>query len=193
MPEESDVLVFITDAAPYMIKAYNENLKGIFNKMIHVTCVCHGLHRVADALRLSLPTADSFIANCKKVFRKSPKNLAYFKNYAPTLPLPPRPVVTRWGTWLQAGLYFAQHMEVLNELLPNLPSSTAASTKIIDILENKRPQLESELAIIMFHYKTLVTVIDELQGYMTLPAALEKLKKVESTLTHPVGFENYNM
>ena len=123
------------------------------------------------------------------MFRKSPKNLAYFKNYAPTLPLPPRPVVIRWGTWLQAGLYFAQHMEVLNELLPNLPSSTAASTKIIDILENKRPQLESELAIIMFHYKTLVTAIDELQGYMTSPAALEKLKKVESTLTHPVGFE----
>ena len=35
---------------------------------------------------------------------------------------------------------------------------------------------------------TLICTVCE-KGYMTLPAALEKLKKVESTLTHPVGFE----
>ncbi|XP_028967041.1 uncharacterized protein LOC100907026, partial [Galendromus occidentalis] len=41
------VLLFVTDAAPYMTKA-GKALKVIFPRMIHVTCVVHALHRVAE-------------------------------------------------------------------------------------------------------------------------------------------------
>jgi len=35
-----DVLLFVTDAAPYMIKAAN-SLKAFYSKMVHVTCLTH--------------------------------------------------------------------------------------------------------------------------------------------------------
>ena len=40
-----NVLLLLTDAAPYMIKA-GEGLSVSYPKMIHVTCVAHALHNV---------------------------------------------------------------------------------------------------------------------------------------------------
>lgn len=36
------VMVFVSDAAPYMIKA-GKVLQALFPKMIHVTCIAHAL------------------------------------------------------------------------------------------------------------------------------------------------------
>jgi hypothetical protein len=41
-----NILLFLTDAAPYMVKAAN-SLKMLYPKMVHVTCLAHILHRVA--------------------------------------------------------------------------------------------------------------------------------------------------
>ena len=41
-----NVLLLLSDAAPYMIKA-GEGLSVSYPKTIHVTCVAHALHRVA--------------------------------------------------------------------------------------------------------------------------------------------------
>jgi len=43
----NDVLLFLSDAAPYMVKA-GDTLKVLYTKMVHVTCTSHGLHRVAE-------------------------------------------------------------------------------------------------------------------------------------------------
>ena len=45
--ERDRVLLFLTDAAPYMIKSATA-LRALYTKMIHVTCAAHGLHRVAE-------------------------------------------------------------------------------------------------------------------------------------------------
>ena len=42
-----NVLLFVTDGAPYMVKA-GEKLQTTCPKMIHVTCLAHGLRRVYD-------------------------------------------------------------------------------------------------------------------------------------------------
>jgi hypothetical protein len=41
------VLLFVSDAASYMKKAYTDALRGVFPNLVHVTCIVHGLHRVA--------------------------------------------------------------------------------------------------------------------------------------------------
>jgi len=48
------VLLFISDAAPYMIKAAKA-LQLLYPQMIHVTCLVHALHRVAEEVRGSYP------------------------------------------------------------------------------------------------------------------------------------------
>lgn len=49
------VLLFLSDAtAPYMVKAANY-LQAFYPKMVHVTCVTHGLHWVAEKIRDQFP------------------------------------------------------------------------------------------------------------------------------------------
>jgi hypothetical protein len=48
--ERENVLLFVSDDAPYMIKAAKA-LQLLYPKMIHVTCLAHALHRVAGEVR----------------------------------------------------------------------------------------------------------------------------------------------
>jgi hypothetical protein len=43
------ILLFITDAAPYMLKAA-KGLKMLYLRMVRLTCLMHGLHRVAEEI-----------------------------------------------------------------------------------------------------------------------------------------------
>lgn len=51
------------------------------------------------------------------------------KELYPNLPLPPRPVITRWGTWLEAALYYAKHLDKISNVLTMLNSNEAVSIK----------------------------------------------------------------
>lgn len=92
--QHDNVLLFLSDAAPYMVKA-GEVLKRLYSKMIHVTCVVHGLHRVAEEVRSQFNAVDKVISSLKKVFRKAPSRLLLFKTEAPNLTLPPETLLTR--------------------------------------------------------------------------------------------------
>jgi len=43
---DEKVLLMLSDAAPYMVKAAN-NLKSFYSNLIHVTCAAHGIHLIA--------------------------------------------------------------------------------------------------------------------------------------------------
>jgi len=49
--EHENVLLFVSDAAPYMVKA-GGSIKAFSDEVFHVTCLAHGLHLVAEELRL---------------------------------------------------------------------------------------------------------------------------------------------
>lgn len=44
------VVLFLSDAAPYMVKA-GTTIKVLYSKMIHVTRLAHGIHRVAEYIQ----------------------------------------------------------------------------------------------------------------------------------------------
>jgi hypothetical protein len=52
-----------------MVKAVKE-IKLFYPKTIHVTCLAHAFHRIAETVRAGYPKVDKLIANVKKVFRK---------------------------------------------------------------------------------------------------------------------------
>lgn len=122
------VLVACTDAAPYMCKAMG-GLGILYPKMIHVTCVAHGLHRVAETVRASFPEVNALISTVKRVFLKAPSRKKFFLDAVHDVPLPPSPVHTRWGTWLEAAVYYADYFEVVKKLVQDLDSEEAASIK----------------------------------------------------------------
>ena len=83
-----------------------KGLKMPYPRMVHVTCLVHGLLRVAEEIRGNYP--DSLISNVKKVFLNAALRVEKFKQEAPSLSLPPSPVLTRWRTWLDTAMCYCE-------------------------------------------------------------------------------------
>jgi hypothetical protein len=84
-----------------------------YPKLIHVTCVAHALHRACETVRVLYPNVDKSVANGNEIYEifvKSPARIELFKSKAPDTPLPPTPVITRWGTCLDATVYYAENL-----------------------------------------------------------------------------------
>lgn len=68
--QHDNVLLFLSDAAPYMVKA-GKCIKMLFTiKCIHLTCLAHAFHRIAEKIRNEFSDVDKVVASVKKVFRK---------------------------------------------------------------------------------------------------------------------------
>jgi hypothetical protein len=95
--KHDDVILFVTDAAAYMVKAA-KSIQAFYSKMIHMTCLAHGLHRICEKIREEFLKIDELISNMKKVFLKAPACIELFRREAPETLFSPSPIITRWGT-----------------------------------------------------------------------------------------------
>lgn len=183
-PEQTlydNILVATTDAAPYMIKAMR-TLKGLFPKMVHVTCLAHGLHRVAELVRATNPDVNRLISSAKSVFLKAPHRTQLFKQLCPNVPLPPSPVVTRWGTWLAAAQYYATNLEALVNVMMSLDSNEAQSIKECQDLVNKI-EIKNSLTFIATNFTILQTTITKLETRgLRIESAVQMIADVEKRL-----------
>lgn len=59
------ILLMLSDAAAYMLKAYS-NLKVLYENLIHCTCLAHGLNRVAETIRMQFPSINMLVKSGKK-------------------------------------------------------------------------------------------------------------------------------
>lgn len=177
---EQKVLLFLSDAAPYMKKAGKE-LKKSFSKMIHVTCLAHGLHRIAEQVRDVHSNVDTLISCGKKVFLKAPSRVHIFREMAPDVPLPPQPIITRWGTWLNAAIYYSQNFDIVKQVVEKLPSEAASITTMKKCFQHT--QLRCELNKIEERYGCLVHGIKKLETIgLSLKDALMEIQKISTNL-----------
>ena len=156
-----NIMLFLTDAAPYMVKAAS-GLQYFYPKMIHITCVAHGLHRVAEEIRQFYPKVELLISNVKKVFLKSPFRVQLFKDVAPQLSLPPRPIITRWGTWLNAVNYYCDNFETLSNVIKKLDGNESVCVRIAQECFNDI-NIASDLAYIKASFQLLAKTITQLE------------------------------
>lgn len=106
---DEKVLFMLSDATPYMVNAAG-TLKILYLNMIHVTCIAYNmLQRIAEKVRELYPDINKLVNNLKKVFFKSPSRVEVYKEILPNIPLPPKPIQTRWGTWVDAACFAADH------------------------------------------------------------------------------------
>ncbi|KAE9523668.1 hypothetical protein AGLY_015886 [Aphis glycines] len=176
-----DVILFVTDAAPYMVKAA-KSIQAFYSKMVHITCLAHGLHRVCEKIRAEFPKVDELILNMKKVFLKAPARVELFRREAPETPLPPSPIITRWGNWLKAAMYYCENFKAIKKVVHLLDADDAlAIGKVKKIISET--DLESNLAFIYTNYGFLTTAITclETQGTL-LTDAIKTVENVENKL-----------
>lgn len=100
----------------------------------------------------------------------------------PGTALPPQPIVTRWGTWIEAALYYAEHFEKVKSFLDDLDSDDAKSIKKAK-LATRLSTLKKGLAFIKSNFECLVTSLTKLQTQgMPLISALEIVESVRTRL-----------
>ena len=107
-------------------------------RMLHITCAAHALHRVAEDCRLMFPVVDELVGNRKKIFPESSARITLFWELAPGIPLPPRPVLYRWDTWLNAAVYYAAHYDAFSDVVNALDPKEAPSIVLAQRLLKKK-------------------------------------------------------
>lgn len=178
-PFQDKVLLLVTDAAPYMLKA-GVTLKVFFPNMIHVTCLAHGLNRVAEKVRDIFPEVNKLLNNGKKIFLKAPQRVTAYKEYM-QCQLPPEPVITRWGTWLEAALFYAENLTKLRQFILTIPEDAQSITKVKNILTTTK--INTDLAFIYSHLSCLPLAISQLETKnLTLKSQIDIVEKVGDEL-----------
>jgi hypothetical protein len=89
---------FVSDNCSYMIGAF-KIISIICTNAIHMTCWSHIFDLIAQTFYKSFSKTDKFVANMKKSFNHKRKMCRYFKNSIHKMP--PKPVKTRWTSWLK--------------------------------------------------------------------------------------------
>ena len=104
--------LLLSDAAPYMIAAAR-TLKVLYPQMLHVMCLAHLVHNAAMKVKMHFDKVDELIACVKAATVKNKSRRALFDGIG----ISPEPVVTRWGSWLQAAFYYGKHLPVIREIV----------------------------------------------------------------------------
>ncbi|KAL4113091.1 hypothetical protein QTP88_016779 [Uroleucon formosanum] len=174
--QHDNVLLFVSDAAPYMVKSASV-IKVFYSKMVHVTCLAHGLHRVAEEVRNMFPKVDKLISNVKKTFLKAPYRVQMFKNEAPEVLLPPELIITRWGTWLDATDYYCKHIQSIRNVFMKLDDDSASILKVKNILDDQ--QLDANLVCITANFGIISKSITQLEKHgLKLVDSINILNKI---------------
>lgn len=83
--KHDNIFLLVNDATPYM-KA-SKNIKALHLKMERITCLSHGLYRMAEEVREYFPKVDVLISNVIKNVLKELFKVLKFKCMGPTISL----------------------------------------------------------------------------------------------------------
>ncbi|KAL4126549.1 hypothetical protein QTP88_010770 [Uroleucon formosanum] len=121
-----------------MVKAA-KNLKPFYSHLIQVTCAAHGIHRIAENIMDIFHKINDLINNGKKIFLKASYRIQLYHEMLPNKPLPPQPIITRLGAWLESAIFYADNFENVKNVIQSLPEDDVKSIKncllLIDALE----------------------------------------------------------
>ena len=101
--------------------------------------------------------------------------------------LPPRTVITRWNTRLEACFYYAEHFDAIVQFLVFL--SNEEETRELSIIRAllDRQSLASQLEFIATNFRIMCESINQLQGRIELVSAVAIINRLRNQL----NFEPY--
>ena len=112
----------------------------------------------------------------------APSRSRIFKNEAPNIPLPSQPILTRWGTWLDAANYYCENYEIIKNIINKLDENDASSIKKAkDIINNA--DLKANLAFISSNYSFLSTYITRLEKQNMMQSESNSVVKTVKKMT----------
>ncbi|KAL0185277.1 hypothetical protein M9458_020974, partial [Cirrhinus mrigala] len=174
-----DVIVFDTDNAAYMKKAYTAALQSLFPNSLHVTCMAHIMNLIGDAFRRPFDQLNAFMLSFSQMFyhagSRKRRYLQFMSGKHPTrqkATMAPNACATRWNSWFSAVQYHSEHfklykefieMEIkrLHEMLQNEDMAHIMADKcerilqLLDIFQSRKPITTDELYCKQGHFEGL--------------------------------------
>lgn len=117
-------------------------------------------------------------------FLQAPSRRKAFKEMNPTLALPPEPIITRWGTWLDAAIYYCDNFSAVKSVVDTFDSEDAEAIGLAkQAFAHER--IETDLAYIKCNFASLVaaTVKLETQG-LPLNESIDIIESVKNNLNN---------
>ncbi|CAH1109630.1 unnamed protein product [Psylliodes chrysocephalus] len=149
--------MFTSDAVSYMLNA-ERKIKAKCPQTLHVTCIVHGIHRIAEEVKNQFRDVDNFVDNVKKIFLKAPSRVKTFKEMFSALPLPPKPIITRWGTCIKAVCYFQHHYNEVRTVLESFdPRSSVAIRNCRELMD--KPELLADINFVAQNFDMIPEII----------------------------------
>ena len=163
--------LLLCDAAKYMIAA-GITLKSLYSKLFHVTA--HLLHNCAMKIKSHFEDVDQLIAKVKAVTIKNKTRQAKFS----AIGYPPQPVPTRWGSWLNAALYYAKNLPEVKAIVENFVGSGISVT--LAKVSLQKSGLTGQLVKIKDLYECLIVkFIEKIESAKyTIKEAVQAIQKL---------------
>lgn len=154
----------------------------LYPKMIHLTCISHGLHRLAEHVRTNFENVNRLISETKMVFLKSPARCQTFVEKAIDIPLPPKPIITRWCTWLNAAFYYCEHFETVSNIVDSFDSRDAECIVRAKQAFSSR-NIRENLIFIKSNFELVVEAVTYFENtQLNSSQAFEKITLVQNSL-----------
>uniref|UniRef100_T1HQ16 C2H2-type domain-containing protein n=1 Tax=Rhodnius prolixus TaxID=13249 RepID=T1HQ16_RHOPR len=121
------------------------------------------------------------------------------KDLYPDLYLPPEPILTRWGTWLEAAQYYYENYNKIKNVLSHLEDEAVAINTAKSLFE--KPNLRNDLAFISDNCVFLAQAITQLESQSvrltenvsTVKKFIEKVEGIPGSIKYkrftPTGVE----
>ncbi|XP_025415063.1 uncharacterized protein LOC112686828 [Sipha flava] len=123
-------------------------------------CVAHGLNRVLEKFREIFPEVNKLVNNGEKILLKSLHRVEVYKNIM-ECELSPEPVITRWGTWLEAALFYAENFNKFKMFINALDEDVQTIKKLKRIITSAL--IISDLTFIKSHLSTFPQSLTQLE------------------------------
>ncbi|KAL4107962.1 hypothetical protein QTP88_018231 [Uroleucon formosanum] len=143
------------------MKKAGSTIQTLYPNIIHLTCLAHACHNVCEEVRAYYKNVDQLISEMKKTFLKCPKRIAVLKEKRPELPNPPRPIITRWGTWINAVKYYCTNFNELKSIIEEFEEESECVRAAKRLF--KMPSIQSNLVYIVSNFGFLPDTITKLE------------------------------
>jgi len=112
---------------------------------------------------------------------KAPSRIIKLRELFPNLPLPPQPIITRWGTWLNTVEYYSNNFDSIKFVISNLDDEAESIKKSKELFEHKH--LQNDLAYLKSNFCFLIQAITNLEkSTLSLDEGLNTILNVKDKL-----------
>ncbi|KAJ8950720.1 hypothetical protein NQ318_012801 [Aromia moschata] len=158
--------MFVTDGATTM-RAVGRSLQEHGRDLIHVTC------KATQVL--------------KKVFLNLRNDFVHLRSvrlHHSRYPEPTQPILTRWGTWLEAAFDYAKYFEQIKAVILEFnPNEAAAIKEIQTKFQDISVETDSKTIFKYYRYKQLHDAIEKiLDSVLHLVGSLQIVNEINEVL-----------